>query len=385
MNYTWGSASMLPELLGRENPSKEPVAELWMGVHKKAPSYVVVQNQRVLLSDFVRDCPGALGSRISQVFGAVPFLFKVLAIEKPLSVQVHPNKRAAEKGYRLENALGVREQDFSRNYIDGNHKPEIITALTDFYALYGFREPGEIIEDFSRVDHIAAKEAVKVLKSRSERAGLEAFFFRIMNLKKYNIPGFIKAVLHSVHNRHSLSARWVKKIHEYFPHDPGICAPFILNLVHLKPGEALYTPAGVLHSYLQGLGVELMSNSDNVLRCFLTEKHIDTIELSRITKYWSRKPQVLPPEELSPGLSFFASPLKDFILLKGIVSEGKSVNISYDDCFRMIICTEGSLEFKFQGGGVYHVNRGESYFIPSESLPAGVFGRGVFLMASVPE
>ena len=272
--YAWGSTDMIPQLTGNSNPKKENWAELWMGIHPGGPSKTTVQGKTVPLSEIT----------------TLPFLFKFLAAENPLSIQTHPNTIQAQEGFERENKAGIPLSAAERNYRDPNHKPEIICALSPFTAMAGFREKTETAELLSMVkgtEHL--QSAVK--------EGYLPFLSALFGLSETERIALNDSVL----KNKELSAKDLspftlcRKLAELYPNDPGIISPLYLNVINLKPFEAIFLPAGILHAYIHGFAMECMANSDNVLRGGLTPKHIDVKELFSILCFDPYNPEILIP------------------------------------------------------------------------------------------
>ncbi len=298
-HYAWGETEFIPALLGIENPEKKPFAELWMGAHGKLPSEAVLADGSVALDVlFAEGGERILGRDVAARFGRLPYLFKVLAAARPLSIQVHPSKRQAEEGFARENDAGIPPGAAHRNYKDDNHKPELILAVTDFYALRGFRSFDEIARISHEVPEL--RDCFEEFEPTSE--GLKLLFGRLMGLSQPHVDAVLTPLVERL--RAESATRpfdeadrefWVLNADEEYSsdghRDRGLFAVYLLNFVCLKPGEAAYLPAGILHAYLRGVGVELMANSDNVLRCGLTPKHIDVPELMRTVKFEGGPPR----------------------------------------------------------------------------------------------
>lgn len=292
-NYAWGSPDWIPELLGEENPDKKPYAELWMGVHRDGQSQIEYKGKTISLAELIeQDAELYLGKGNT----ALPFLFKVLAADKPLSIQAHPNLEQAQAGFERENNDEIPLAAPNRNYKDFNHKPEIICALTSFKAMAGFREIGEIralLDAFGMEDLADLRAALDL--------GLKEFLHIL-----FILPSAIRQRIRdrAVTHKGRLNERYsqyrdvwetLASFAEEYPSDPAVLSPLYLNLIFLEKGDAIFLPAGVLHAYLHGLGVELMANSDNVLRGGLTSKHIDRQELLHILTFSAFKPEILHP------------------------------------------------------------------------------------------
>jgi mannose-6-phosphate isomerase len=352
-NYEWGSQSLIPQLLGLENNDASPFAEMWMGTHKGAPSQVFTDSDEQI--------------NLSDICGDIPFLFKLIAVEKPLSIQAHPNKEQAEEGFRKEEAAGIGLKTLSRNYKDSNHKPEIICAITPITLMTGFKEPEEIINSLDEFLSLAPMlgdiiaPLVNVLKS-----GTLSRFFRVLfnftRLEQEYLCSFINKKDDSQKCSYINDEQWklMKKFASFYPGDPAILSPLYLNALTLNPGQAIYVPAGVLHAYISGFGVELMTSSDNVLRGGLTSKHVDVEELMKILKFVPYYPQVIVPSA-SAKWFFYHTPCREFLLVK---IDGDGELIFPGNGPAICIITEGSLNI-----GEMSFKKGESFFIPESNEP----------------
>ncbi|MBC2682105.1 mannose-6-phosphate isomerase, class I [Corynebacterium anserum] len=292
-SYAWGSRTKLADLTGRPSPTEHPEAEIWFGAHPAAPSTVVSED--VTLDQFIAADPVA---QLGEGHETLPFLLKLLAADKALSLQAHPTKQQAEEGFAAENKQGVPLGAFQRNYKDDNHKPELVVALTDFEALAGFRPVKRTRELLKALDLPELAAHISLLGSGNDESDLRSIFTTWVSLP----PDFVRPLIDAVVARCSElldvsptkstasaleewmvpSLKTVITLSEQYPGDTGILCSLLLNRVTLKPGQALYLDAGQLHAYLGGLAVEIMANSDNVLRSGLTTKHIDVPELMRV-------------------------------------------------------------------------------------------------------
>ncbi|MDR1617858.1 MAG: mannose-6-phosphate isomerase, class I, partial [Treponema sp.] len=318
-HYDWGSPDGIPALLGVDNAEGRPWAELWMGIHPGGPSEVTDRGLKLSLKDLINTDPRRyLGGEVYEAFGALPFLFKVLAAGKPLSLQAHPNREQAKRGFERENARGLPLDSPERNYRDPNHKPELVCALGPFTAMCGFKKPGEIasgLDAFLKEAPLPLKEELRSLTESLTNAAvgaLRGFCAALYGLGPEIREALTEYILET-EKRHAAGGLppWREYMEEWqymaafarlFPGDPALISPLFLNIVHLKAGEAMYLPAGVLHAYLHGLAVELMANSDNVLRGGLSSKHIDPEELMGILNFAPFKPAILshPDDEDFP-------------------------------------------------------------------------------------
>ena len=258
-NYAWGSHTAIAKLMGRAFPTPEPEAEMWMGAHPKASSWVKTNHGEVSLQELIRRFPrDILGQETAAAYqNRLPYLFKVLAIEKPLSIQAHPNREQAKKGFARENHLGIPMDAAERNYRDDNHKPECICALTHFWALNGFREKATMINLLmeSCADSLGA--GIRELQENADSTGLKRFIEILLNLKKDDVQKILdRAVPHAEACRDQDPAfDWMIRLHNAYPGDIGVLFRLVLILVRLNPWQAMHMPSGQLHSYLEGLGI----------------------------------------------------------------------------------------------------------------------------------
>ena len=264
-NYAWGSHTALTELYGIANPDNLPMAELWMGAHPKSSSQILAADgqPRSLREVIDADKAALLGDKVAARFGELPFLFKVLCADQPLSIQVHPNKKASEIGFAKENAAGIPLDAAERNYKDPNHKPELVFALTPFLAMNAFREFSEIVSLLQPV--AGAHKAIAHFLENPNADALSQLFASLLNMQgeeKSHALAVLKAALGSQQGE-----PWetILLISEFYPDDSGLFSPLLLNVVKLNPGEAMFLFAETPHAYLQGVALEVMANSDNVL------------------------------------------------------------------------------------------------------------------------
>ena len=274
-NYAWGSKTALTELYGLANPQQLPMAELWMGAHPKSSSKIEdTSGQIVSLRDVIDENQSALlGDAVAQRFGELPFLFKVLCAAQPLSIQVHPNKRNSEIGFAKENAAGIPMDAAERNYKDPNHKPELVFALTPFLAMNAFREFSEIVSLLQPV--AGAHTAIAHFLEQPNAERLSQLFAGLLSMQgeeKSRALAILKAALETQQGE---PWQTIRLIAEFYPDDSGLFSPLLLNVVKLNPGDAMFLFAETPHAYLQGVALEVMANSDNVLRAGLTPKYID--------------------------------------------------------------------------------------------------------------
>ena len=387
--YAWGSLTAIPQLLGKAIPDNVPQAELWMGAHPKAPSKVVRNNQWVSLLDLINENPEAiLGKTATRKFnGTLPYLFKVLAASLPLSIQAHPNLEQARRGFKRENAEGIPLNAPHRNYRDANHKPECILALTSFWALSGFRNPLESITYFNQVcPHSLIKELAALRQDQgSDR--LRHFFSFLMNLDDKQRKLIISEARD---NLKSITAEdpvfvWVRQLATAYPDDIGIFAPIFLNLVCLKPGQAMFLAAGQLHAYLDGVGIELMANSDNVLRCGLTPKHVDVPELLNVLDFNEYEVEFLNPEKIDACETLYPSPVEEFVLSTIVLKPNEVYKGKEQRSAEILLCTDGAATLSDIGTDHrISINKGVSLIVPAAVTGYEMKGEAVFYKASVP-
>jgi mannose-6-phosphate isomerase len=387
--YSWGSKTAIGELLGLPTPTEAPQAELWLGTHPKAPSRVLSDGRWQSLLEVVQKNPEeVLGAEVAARFsGKLPFLFKVLAAARPLSIQAHPDLEQARKGFARENELGIPVDAPERNYRDDNHKPEIICALTDFWALNGFRKVEEIRALFEKMQVISLAEELEMLAPGSAGQGLKEFFNRLMTMNSGRQAEVIREVMSA---GEKLGAgdpmfRWMMRLNQEYPGDIGVLSPILLNLVRLKPGQAMFLEAGELHAYLEGVGMELMANSDNVLRGGLTPKHVDVPELLNILSFRDKQVDFLMPQEIVPGEKIYPTPAEEFALFVVEVSEELPFVSDENRSVEFVICTEGEAEFTDLGvSEITRVAKGQSAVIPAAVKQYRIEGAATLYKAAVP-
>ncbi|QEO08612.1 mannose-6-phosphate isomerase, class I [Protaetiibacter larvae] len=357
-DYAWGSSSAIAELLGT-TPSGRPEAELWLGAHPGSPARIVGEDRTLL----------------DVVDGRLPFLLKVLAAAEPLSLQAHPTPAQAAEGFARENAAGIPLDAVHRNYKDAFHKPELIYALSDpFRALSGFRPVSETravlapVADDPRIAPLVARLA--------DDAALETVFAWLIS-RAEGVEDLVAAVVEAASTVDGPSWQTVRTLAEHYPGDPGIVISLLLHTVELRPGEVLYLPAGNIHAYLEGLGIELMASSDNVLRGGLTPKHIDIPELLGVLDFRPLPAPFLEPEEAEPGVKVFRPDVDDFQLtVVDAVAARRGVELRLDGP-AIALCTSGS--FALDGGP--RLDRGSAVYVAGEPW-LGLRGDGTLFLAS---
>lgn len=391
--YAWGSHTYISELMCQAEPSRQPQAELWMGAHPKAPSQVMIQGKWNRLDQLMEiNAEEILGKDSAEKFNhRFPYLFKALAAGKPLSIQAHPNILQARQGFARENLRGIALDAPDRNYKDNNHKPEIICALTSFWALNGFRNIKEGLSFMRKVCGSSLSSELDYLEKKSDSDGLKKFFNSLLSLGQNRR---CKVIAEAVSNAHKLADhndvyRWIIKLWDEYPKDIGILSPMFLNLVRLRPGQAMFLPAGELHAYLEGLGIELMANSDNVLRGGLTSKHVDLPELLNILSFQERDPDILEPVFKFQYEKIYLSPVEEFVLSVIILKNGEKYRSAAKRSAEIILCIAGEAtitESGIKSGSVKELvlSKGNSVLIPASVETYIISGDAVFYKAAVP-
>ena len=387
--YVWGSYTAIPELLGNDSPANTPQAELWMGAHPKAPSIVRCNGKWISLLELIdKNSHDILGKKVAQRFkNRLPYLFKVLAAAKPLSIQAHPSKEQACEGFDRENRLGIPLGAPNRNYKDENHKPECICALTSFWALNGFRKIPDMISLMGRICPPGLKKDFDMFRQQPNSRGLKEFFKAMMIMDRTTQNQIISDVVKNADHLKDKNAayQWIIDLHEEYPSDIGILSPIILNLICLEPGQAMFLPAGTLHAYLDGVGIELMANSDNVLRGGLTPKHVDVKELLNVLNFEERDINILKMDKINPCEHQYESHAEEFVL--SVIAVKTDMNYYSPDkrYVEILLCTDGdALVVDFAENKTVHINKGMSILIPAVVKKYGIKGDAVFYKAAVP-
>lgn len=400
-HYHWGDDHSLASLLGRP-ASGRPEAEYWLGAHHKAPSRVLDAtdtNSAATLDHVIAADPAAtLGRSTAQRFGGLPFLFKILAVAQPLSIQAHPNRRQASAGFEREDREGIPLDSPTRNYRDRNHKPELICALSSMEAKCGFRTVNglrqvvslfrsELVDDVFSVPDL--KDGVR-LDSDAQAVVIKELVHRLLTLPQPEMAKTVDVVVaecrsmmgadpggDDLHRRANEAAgpvndielartvAWTVRAYDCYGPDVGVLVALLLNHVVLESGQALFLEAGNVHAYLSGVGVELMANSDNVLRCGLTSKHVDVGELVSIADFEPGRPPILKPEGPEHR---FAPPVPEFSLVRLVVERGRESGgwLHCDvDGPEIVLPTAGSVTVE-SGTDRLVLDRGQAVFVGAD-------------------
>lgn len=391
-HYAWGGYDFIPRLLHQPNPDHQPFAEYWLGAHEKAPSTVMLPDKQSLpLDEFIDENPGKyLGQKTAARFGRLPYLLKILDVRDMLSIQVHPTKEEARIGFSRENAAGVPLDAPQRNYKDDNHKPEMMVALSEFYLLHGFRPDASLRQVLSSVPELSS------LLPFYEKRGYGALYSHVMNMPQFRANEILQPLLNRL-----LPSYLQGKIAKHTPDfwaaralasgmtqldrpDRGIFSIYFFNLVRLVPGEGVFQAAGIPHAYLEGQNVELMANSDNVLRGGLTPKHVAVEELLKHTRFEGIEPHILRPACQDHWAADYGVKVDDFDLTKIEIKGGESIDYE-SKSLEISILLSGGLTVH-SGGHDITCQQGEAFLsLPGEKSSWRAETNAFIYKASVPQ
>ncbi len=379
--YAWGSRTVLAELQGRPAPSDGPEAELWLGAHPGDPSTVTGPDGPVSLATLIDDDPKArLGADVVEEFGTrLPYLMKILAAEAPLSLQAHPDAGYARRAFAAQEA----DPAAPRNYTDAYHKPEMLVALTPFEALCGFRAP----ETSAAVLEAAGvpRLAPVVAALRTGPAGLRDAVEMLLTWPADDRSALVEDLCAaSAAETYADDFALARALAAHYPGDPGVLVALLLNHVRLAPGEAIWMPAGNLHAYLKGAGVEIMAASDNVLRGGLTPKRVDVGELLRVLRFEVLEDPILPPTPVSAGVVTWRVPVREFALYRvDLGDSGPPVEVPAAGP-RILVGVAGETFAGAGHGTPIDLGPGAAAFVPADAGPVKVAGTGTVFVAAVP-
>lgn len=386
MPYAWGSRTAIAELRGQD-ASTAPEAELWMGAHPLGPSHVHRDGRQRGLHELVAEDPAReMGHRVHDAFGArLPFLLKVLAAAQPLSLQAHPTESQASEGFADEERRGVPIDAPNRNYKDPCHKPELICALTPFDALCGFRRVEDTLQLF---DELAVNELAAVLaplRRSPDRTGLAEAFRAVMTMPQAARASAVQATIAACARIGSPTFEreraWALKLAGLYPGDVGIVSALFLNLVHLEPGQAIFMGAGNLHAYLEGVGIEIMASSDNVLRGGLTPKHVDVPELMKVLDFEHGPMPPVRPRAVDAVENVYDTPAREFRLSTLRIAGAPTMRETLGP--EILLCTEGHLHVGAEGKSSLSLKKGDSVFVSGSARHYTVQGDGLLYRATV--
>ena len=371
--YAWGSRTTIAELLGRPVPAPHPEAELWMGAHPGDPSKVIgPDGERLSLLDLVEADPQRqLGSACARRWGnRLPFLLKILAADEPLSMQAHPSAEQAAIGHALEEAAGIPREAANRNYPDPTAKPELVCALTTFHALAGFADPKRTVRLLRSVQTPSLSPYVELLAGQPDSAGLRALFTTWITLPQPALDELLPELLEMCithvreHGEFARECRTILELGEAHPGDAGVLAALLLNRIVLGPGEAIYLPPGNLHVYLHGAAVEILANSDNILRGGLTPKHVDVPELLRVLDFGCGDMPVLRGHRVADHLHVYRTTAPEFELSRVEWARGEDGEVTLR-CHgpQIVVCTAGLVKLRSGDGRRIELSRGQSVWL----------------------
>ena len=362
-HYAWGGYEFIPELLGISNEEKRPFAEYWMGIHHQAVATVrLSENAYTGLENLIRSEPRRyLGERILPMFHDLPFLFKAMDVKDMLSIQVHPGKQEAEEGFETENAKGIPHDAPERNYKDKNHKPEMALAVGEFWLLHGFRKEEDLILELEK------NEILHILIPVFENSGYRGLYKYVMELSQEKIDQWLAPLADRIlplYAQGKLNKSdpdfWAARAMLTYPGkmDRGIFSIYFFNLVKLEAGQAIYQGAGLPHAYLEGRNIELMSNSDNVLRGGLTPKHVDVEELMKHIVFEELIPEIMDGE-LHGAERKYVCPIPDFSMSTIELGSGETIAYTVDGP-EILLVLEG--EGKAESDQIHALKKGDTFF-----------------------
>jgi mannose-6-phosphate isomerase len=384
-HYDWGGTQFIPQLMGIENLFQQPYAEYWMGAHPSAVAEIITDQDVVMLDKMLQgNASILLGEKTKASFGTLPYLYKILDVAKMLSIQAHPNKQNAILGFEKEEAVGINFDAANRNYKDRNHKPEVMVALSDFWLLHGFLSSDllaarlkEFIYLQPLLEHFSGANYERLYRFFMQLSSTDADFI----LKPLMIDAVNSVKIGSVDKSHP--HWWANKYYNgIVPEkdiDKGIFSIYILNIVKVSKYEGIFQGAGLLHAYLEGQNIELMANSDNVLRGGLTTKHVDVDELIQQIKFVPTYPNILKGDQLNEFEIAYPCPVPDFGLTKIVVPKGKTYTI-YTNSLEMLLVIEGEVRID-----TLHLKKGEvAMLLAGKSFEINAIGSSVLFKSYVP-
>ncbi len=382
-HYSWGGYDFIPNLLGIDNKERKPFAEYWLGAHPNHPSWL---GDNENLFDYIRaNASDVLGKEVAGRFSTLSFLFKILDVRQMLSIQVHPGKQSAAIGFAAENEKGIPVTATHRNYKDENHKPELMVALSDFWLLHGFKKGSDLKKTLEAIPEF--EFLLNIFKGK----GYKGLYEEVMTMSQQKVNDILKPIVDRViplygnnELRKDQEDFWAARAAIHFckddDYDRGIFSIYFFNLVHLKKGEGIFQPQGMLHAYLEGQNVEVMANSDNVLRAGLTDKHIDVAELMKHVVFTATLPDIINP--VAAAHKIFASPAEEFELHQYQLQEEETVETASAEIWFLL---SGAATVEANGEKLV-VKRGESFFVkPQTHTIIKPFGLAELFRVAVPD
>jgi mannose-6-phosphate isomerase len=372
-HYDWGGKDFLPALLNIPNPENKPFAEYWMGAHRNGPSALESENNnRLSLDKFIaKDPAGTLGATVYKAFGRLPFLLKILDVRNMLSIQVHPTKKNAESAFAMENLMKVPLDSSSRNYKDDNHKPELMVALGDFWLLHGFKSPKTLENALGQVPEL------NFLINVFAKGNYKKLYREVMYMEQTEVDKTLMPLLNRIlpkYQRGELKKNtedfWAARAATIFNKerniDRGIFSIYFFNLLLLKKGEGIFQDAGIPHAYLEGQNIEIMANSDNVLRAGLTTKHINVDELMKHVIFSETIPEIIHPEKHAERWELFPAPVNDFELCLLSLDKGERIKMN-SKSLEIYFVLEGELLIQEEGAQLFRRGRGQAFLSLTQS------------------
>jgi mannose-6-phosphate isomerase len=371
-HYAWGGTRFLPGLLGIDNPEQRPFAEYWLGAHDNAPADMEATTgegaplRGAALNGYIRQHPKeTLGPQTAARFGRLPYLLKILDVKDMLSIQVHPSKRNAELEFAEENRKGIALDAPHRNYRDDNHKPELMLALSEFWLLHGFKPEEDLLATLHAVPEL------RLLAPVFNHQGYQGIYQEVMELPQAEVDTILKPLLQRIvplymenelkkKEEHFWAARAALTYKDGGKTDRGIFSIYLFNLLNLQPGEGIFQDAGLPHAYLEGQNVEIMANSDNVLRGGLTPKHVDVPELMKHIRFEATRPRIISEGDDPGHIAVYHTPAPDFELSKLSLLRGESLTIRAHSA-EIFMVLEGSLGVIEPGASPFGRKKGEAF------------------------
>ena len=371
-HYAWGGKNYIASLIGLNSAKDQPCAEWWLGAHPSAPSEIENVTGKQSLIEFLSQNPTALGQASRQQFGdELSYLLKILDVEKPLSIQLHPTKDQAEKGFEAENAKGVALTDGTRTYKDRNHKPEMMIALSDFWLLHGFKTKSQLLATLN------TRPSLQSLAEKLGKQSLAEFYADVMLAEQSTLANWLLPIIEANQQSYKNGELeldnpdyWVLYTMEAMAISPekldaGLVCFYLFNIVHLKEGEGIFQDAGIPHAYLRGQNVELMACSDNVIRGGLTPKYVDIVELLKIVDCREVTPQIISAASQNQSEFTYKTPVKDFALAQIRVEPQQHTKVNLQSA-GILLVMQGELKIQEKSTALI-LKQGESAFITADS------------------
>jgi len=367
-HYAWGGYDYLPQLLCTPNPGKKPFAEYWLGAHPNHPGIISKGAEPEALDTHIQQASRTiLGASIAQRFNSLPYLLKVLDVRQMLSIQVHPSKSEAEKGFQRENEAGIPVTASHRNYKDDNHKPELMVALDTFWLLHGFKPETQLKQV---LEHTPELQPLGVV---FETEGYKGLYEKVMTLPQKEVNAWLEPLARRVvplYEAGQLSkssedfwaARAIQSFCKNGQYDRGIFSIYFFNLLELQKGEGIFQPAGMPHAYLEGQNIEIMANSDNVLRAGLTDKHIDVAELLKHTVFEGTQPTIIKAGGVE---TFYEAPVPEFGLYQYEMGMDYKKRVQAESA-EIYLVLEGYVSLITEEGAI-SLRKGEAAFVYADT------------------